>query len=91
MECGPYETKIDDRGEQYQHRDTDNPLQENQTLFGSGWAHGGGKIGITPVQWLDLSDSKETSDGGPVIKVTETTPTQLIVTTPEQDTNIDTN
>ena len=91
MECGPYETKIDDRGEQYQHRDTDNPLQENQTLFGSGWAHGGGKIGITPVQWLDLSDSEETSDGGPVIKVTETTPTQLIVTTPEQDTNIDTN
>ena len=56
---------------------------ENQVVkkFGSG----GDSPGMVAKDWMNLSDSKETSDGGPVVVVTETSPTQLVVTTPEQD------
>ena len=48
-----------------------------------------GKFGsITPVDWLSLSDSKDTSDGGPVVVVTETSPTTLVVTTTEQQETV---
>ena len=88
MESGRFIPDVNSRGETFQNRFDENG---EKLKFGSGWPQGGGAVGITPVDWLSLSDSKDTADGGPVVVVTETTPTQLVVTTPEQDTNIDTN
>ena len=88
MESGRFIPDINSRGETFQNRFDENG---EKLKFGSGWPQGGGAVGITPVDWLSLSDSKDTADGGPVVVVTETTPTQLVVTTTEQDTNIDTN
>ena len=64
----------------------DDPLDESITAFqfGSGYD---GKLGITPADWLKLKNSPDTSDGGPVVVVTETSPTTLVVSeTQEPDT-----
>jgi hypothetical protein len=63
-----------------------NTYQETEDM-GSGYD---GKPGITPVHWLTLSDSPDTQDGGPVVVVTETSPTQLVVTDAQQQNNMET-
>ena len=58
--------------------------------FSSGYAPDvAGKYGIIPSDWLNLSNSTETTDGGPVVEVNDTSPTQFVVSQgPSEDVPI---